>query len=182
MLALSALRVTSLGAQEQTAQRMVRSVCRVADHADSELSPDLYRDIQKAMAAAGEDVEPLHRVIRYYGSWRLAKEAAALAPTTTARRIDARFRSRRVGKVWRYTEQTLESTLRRCIKTYGRAVTVAEFDLWRQREIALAQSRGDLNAHVPSATPYRRRWGSWEQALEHFGITADAATSRFPGS
>ena len=27
------------------------------------------------------------------------------------RRIDARFRSRRVGKVWRYTDETLRDTL-----------------------------------------------------------------------
>lgn len=57
-----------------------------------------------------------------------------------AQRAEARFRFRRVGKVWRYTEATLRETPEACVGHYGRPPVVAEFDWWRQRELALAQA------------------------------------------
>lgn len=55
---------------------------------------------------------------------------------------------------------------------------VAEFDWWRQRELELALAQGDDAKHLPSATPYRRRYETWEQALLHFGYTSDEVAER----
>jgi hypothetical protein len=32
--------------------------------------------------------------------------------------------------------------------------------------------------HIPSATPYRRRWKTWDNALLHFGYSPDAIEER----
>lgn len=106
------------------------------------------------------------------------KEALALSETTTERRIEARFRYRRVGKVWRYNEKMLGETLARCVEHYGRPPLVAEFEWWRDRELELARAEGNDALHLPSPHPYRRRWGSCEAALLHFGYTPDQVAER----
>ncbi|MCA1700425.1 MAG: hypothetical protein LC790_16605 [Actinobacteria bacterium] len=85
--------------------------------------------------------------------------------TTTARRIEARFASRRVGKVWRYSDAVLAQTLTDAVAYWGRPPRVAEFDHWRERELEIRRARGEEAPHLPSPHPYRKRWGSWEGAL-----------------
>ncbi len=114
---------------------------------------------------------------RHFGSWRRAKEALDLSETTTARRIEARFRFRRMGKVWRYSEDVMRETLVRCAEHYGRPPLVAEFEWWRDRELELARAEGNDALHLPSPSQYRRRWGSWEAALLHFGYTPPRSPS-----
>jgi hypothetical protein len=55
---------------------------------------------------------------------------------------------------------------------------VAEFEWWRDRELELARAEGNAALHLPSPSPYRRRWGSWEAALLHFGYTPDQVAER----
>jgi hypothetical protein len=55
---------------------------------------------------------------------------------------------------------------------------VAEFEWWRERELELARAQGDDALHLPSPTPYRKRWETWEGALLHFGYTADEIAER----
>lgn len=55
---------------------------------------------------------------------------------------------------------------------------VAEFEHWRHRELELARAQGDDALHLPSAGPYRRRYGSWEQALLKLGYTSDEVAER----
>ncbi len=62
----------------------------------------------------------------------------------------------------------------------GLPPSVAEFEWWRERELRLAEATGeDLN--LPSSSPYRRRWGTWEEALLAFGFTADEVALRLEG-
>jgi hypothetical protein len=83
-----------------------------------------------------------------------------------------------MGKVWRYTDDTLRETLARCVEHYGRPPLVAEFDWWRQRELELAAAQGNPDLHRPSPTPYRKRWKTWEGALLHFGYTPEQTAER----
>src|SRR5215211_3802844 len=85
-------------------------------------------------------------------------------------RIEERFRKRRLGKVWRYSDRTLKETLIQAVEEIGHVPQVAEFDWWRQRQLELASARGD-ELYLPSATPYRRRWRTWAGALRHFGYS-----------
>lgn len=101
------------------AGRVVHSLRRVADLVGYPPSPDEYRQARDELVAGGENIESFTRVSRHFGSWRRAKEALALSETTTARRIEVRFRFRRGGKVWRYDEQVLGDTLKRCANHYG---------------------------------------------------------------
>jgi len=130
-----------------------------------------YKRIRQELAKQGEELEPVSRITRHFeGSWYLAREALDLSETTTARRIEERFRKRRLGKVWRYSDRTLKETLIRAVEEIGHVPQVAEFDWWRQRQLDLASARGD-QLYLPSATPYRRRWGTWAAALRHFGYS-----------
>jgi hypothetical protein len=73
-------------------------------------------------------VETFARVSKHFGSWPRAKEVVDLATTTTARSIEARFRDRKLGRVWRFTEERLKTALQECYEHYGDVPSVAEFE------------------------------------------------------
>jgi len=163
-------------------ERIIGSLARVAEALGRAPTPDDYKRVRTALADDGVELEPLSRVIRHFGSWRMAKEALQLSDVTTARRIDARFASRRLGKIWRYTEETLRDVMARAVAEIGHPPLVAEFEFWRERQLELARARGEDSLHLPSANPYRRRWGTWEAALLHFGYTPDQVAERLERS
>jgi hypothetical protein len=175
---LAQLRLTDNAQDENETARFLRSLRRVAETLGEAPTANQYRDTVRRLAEEGEALEPASRVIRHFGTWRLAKEALDLSTVTSARSIDARFRSRRLGKIWRYREDTLVDTMRQCVEAIGHVPQVAEFDWWRQQQLDLARARGD-ELHLPSASPYRKRWGTWEAALRHFGYTAGQIDGRF---
>jgi hypothetical protein len=157
----------------------IRSLRRVAEHVGRVPSSDDYRLAQPELTAAGEDIETFSRLYRAFDSnWRRVREALELSESNTVRKIEARFRSRRVGKVWRFTDEMLRETMARCVEHYGRPPMVSEFDWWRDRELELAKARGDDALHLPSPSPYRRRYGSWEGALVAFGYTPEQLAQR----
>lgn len=167
---ISEIRLRRLAGNESDTARMIRSMRRVAEEVGRAPSVEDYRRVQALLRAAGEEIEPLNRLQRHFGgSYRRAVEALELSEVTTARRIQARFDSRRLGKVWKYTEETLRDALARCVEHYGHVPQVAEFEWWRDRELELARAQGNDILHLPSATPYRKRWKTWEGALLHFG-------------
>jgi hypothetical protein len=175
---ISEVRMRRLAGEDSETGRVLRSLCRVRDHLGEAPNSTTYREAWAELRKAGEAVESLPVVIRHFGSWRRAAEALMLSSHTSARKIDARFSRRRLGKVWRYTAKTLEETLRRCVEAIGHVPQVAEFEHWRARELELARARGDDALHLPSATPYRRRYGTWEKALLTFGYTPDEVAER----
>lgn len=171
------IRLTRLAAEEGETAGFLRSLRRVADLAGGELTPDVYRRVRAELVAAGEQVDEFSAVVRYFGSWAQAKEAVGLAELTTARKIDARFRSRLHGRQRMFREEELVATLARCVDDLGRIPLLAEYDEWRLRELALARTRGD-EARIPSPSVFRRRYGSWEQALLACGYSPDAVYLR----
>lgn len=178
-------RITDARARRQAGEhseteRMVLSLRRIAEHVGGAPSPGDYKTAYRVLRDAGEQVEEFNRVFRHFGSWRRAKEALALSDTNSVRRIEARFRFRKMGKVWRSADDTLAETLARCVEHYGRPPLVAEFDWWRQRELDLAAAPGNPRPASAQPDPYRKRWKTWEGAPLHFGYTsrADSRTSR----
>jgi hypothetical protein len=175
------IRLKRLAGEESETGVFIRSLRRVADVAGDELTPDLYKSIRRELVAGGEEVAEFNAVCRHFGSWRTAKEALGLSDVTTPLKIEARFRSRLMGKVHRYREETLRETLEHCARDLGHVPLVIEFELWRQREIELAKARGE-DLFLPSDSPYRRRWGGWEAALRHFGFEPEEIEGRLePG-
>jgi hypothetical protein len=175
------LRLRALAGNGDEVAYYVSSLVRVADVADGELTPDIYRRARRVLLQEGEDVAEFNTIVRFFGSWRQAKEALELAEVNTPRKIEARFRGRLVGKVHRYREQTLREAIARCARDLGHVPLVIEFEHWRQRELELAKARGE-ELWLPSDSPYRRRWGSWEEALLHCGFTPEAIAERLePG-
>lgn len=174
-------RLERLAGENSEAGRMIASLKRVADVLGQAPGIEDYRHVRAELEADGESLEPPSRILSHYRSWHLAKEALGLSETSSARAIDRRFRQRRLGKVWRYTDETLREVLSRCVGEIGHVPQVAEFDHWRQRELELATSRGE-ELHLPSATPYRRRWRTWEKALLNFGYSADEIHGRLERS
>jgi hypothetical protein len=175
------LRLHELAGADDEVAYFVRSLVRVRDVSEGELTPDVYRRARKTLLADGEDVAEFNAVVRFFGSWRQAKEALELAEIDTPRKIEARFRGRLVGKVHRYREETLRLTLERCARDLGHVPLVIEFEHWRRRELELAKARGE-QLFLPSDSPYRRRWGTWEEALIHFGFPPEEIAERLePG-
>jgi catechol 2,3-dioxygenase-like lactoylglutathione lyase family enzyme len=178
---IAAAHLQRLAGEEDQTAHFLHSLQRVQQVAGGELTPGLYRAARAELRANGQEVVELNALIRYFGTWRQAKEALELSEATTPRKIEARFRSRLVGKVHRYREETLRETLERCAADLGHVPLIIEFEHWRQRELELAKAQG-RELFLPSDSPYRRRWGSWEDALLHLGFTPEAIAERLePG-
>jgi len=160
--------------QGSVAARFLCSLQRAAEITGPDPSPADYKEAYRQLQETEDPIEPIGRVIRHYGSWRRAKEALALSATTTAIRIESRFRSRRLGKIWRYTEETLIETLTRCADDLRHAPLVGEFEHWRRCELELAVAEGNDWLHVPNPTAYRKRWGpTWPDVLARVFEPAD---------
>lgn len=178
---ISELRLQRIAGEEGETARFLRSLRRVAEHVGEELSPDKYIAAYRELTAQGEDLAEFNQVRRHFGSWRSAKEALQLAETSTPFKIEARFRARMVGKVGRYREETLRETLEQCVEALGHIPLLIDYELWRQKEIELAKAQG-RDVFIPSDSPYRRRYGSWENALIHFGYPEDEVNARLEPS
>jgi DNA-directed RNA polymerase beta subunit len=160
-------------------ERMLASLQRVRELVGHSPTVEEYRQaIREEIENGGPGLEPLSRVIRHFGTWRMAKEALELNESKTARRIEAMFANRRVGRVHKYTEATLRETLQRCANDLGRVPQTNEFKRWREREIEIARAEGKKGFHLPGAGPYRRRYGTWAKTLERFGFTAEQIAAR----
>jgi Homing endonuclease associated repeat len=173
-------RVTKEAATDSDMARYLRSLQIVAEAVGRTPTSDDYRAAQPKLAAAGEPVESFSRLYRFFGSWPRAREALDLSTTArnTPRRIEARFRERRLGKIWRYDDDDLRDTLARAVEHVGYPPSTTEFDWWREREFELARATGHESPHLPSVTPYRKRWGTWEEALLHFGYSEEDVVRR----
>jgi len=158
--------------------RMARSLRCVAEEVGRVPTVDEYRASERRRRGTDEAVEEANRIIRHFGSWRVAKEALDLSFTSSEAKIDARFAARRLGKVWAYSDKTLRETLERCVVHYGRPPQVAEFMWWRQREFELARAQGNDALHLPGIKPYQRRWKRWEHALRACGYSPEEAATR----
>jgi len=174
--------IQRLDGDESEAALMIRSLARVARELGHTPGIEDYKRVRAELAGAGEELEPTSRILKHFhGSWHMAREALDLTEVEKPRRIQERFAKRRLGKVWRYTEDKMRETLQRAAEEIGHAPQVAEFEWWRERQIELAKARGE-DLHLPSPTPYRRRYGNWEKALRHFGFSEDEIAGRLDGS
>lgn len=169
---ISDIRLTRLASEESETATFIRSMRRVVGVTGPELTPDLYRQVRRELLASGEEVAEFNAVCRHFGSWRLAKEALGLSDAATPEKIEARFRSRLMGRQRTFHHKELEETLRRCVDGLGRVPLLAEYDEWRQRELALQRTRGEAG-RVPSPAVFRRRHGTWESALIACGYSPD---------
>lgn len=173
------LRIQKEAGTDSDMSRYLRSLQLVQAEVGRTPTSDDYREAQPRLAAAGEAVETFSRLYRFFGTWPRAREALDLSQTgNTSRRIEARFRERRLGKIWRYDEDDLRDTLARAVEHFGYPPSTTEFDWWREREFELARATGHEDPHLPSVTPYRKRWGTWEEALLHFGYSEEDVARR----
>jgi hypothetical protein len=170
-------------ATESVMGRCVRSLLRVRDVLGHAPSVGDYREVSKALRDVGEDIETFNQLYKHFGgSWPRAMEALELSETTTPERIMGRFAARRVGKVWRYSPEHLREVLLRAAAHWGRPPSTAEYEWWRERELELRRAAGEPDAHLPSSSPYRRRWGTWENALLAQGFTTEEVALRLEQS
>lgn len=106
---------------------------------------------------------------RRYTSWEGALSACGYSSAEIYVRLEPRpGLSERVLKVDRYSEKTLRVTLERCASELGHVPLSEQFDAWRQALLRRTRARSVV---LPSNSPYRRRFGTWERALLHFGFT-----------
>lgn len=159
-------------AGESQKARCLRSLQAVAERLGGVPGVEDYKRVSRDLISEGEDVETFARLYKHFeNNWARAREVLELADTTTEKRIDAFFRNRRVAKVWRFSEPALREAVTQASERYGRPPSVAEFESWREHQMELAQARGEYGFHLPSSSPFRRRYGTWEKALLHFGYT-----------
>jgi hypothetical protein len=159
--------------------RYVRSLRRVAEAIGETPGVQDYQRVSRELIAQGEDLETFKRLYKFFDcSWPRAREALELSEETTVRGIEARFRNRKLGKIAKYTEDVLRETLVRAVEYYQRPPSVEEFTWWRERQIELARAQGEEYPHIPTDSPYRRCWRTWESALLHFGYTPEEVALR----
>jgi len=175
--AITELRLRDLAGEESEGSQYVAALRLVADHLGRSPSPLDYDEARRVLQAQGHELPPRSRLVKHFRSWRLAKEALDLSEVTTVRRIEARFASRKLGKVWKYTDASLAETMGRCASELGRPPRVAEFVHWREREMQLAKARGE-DAHIPSPNAYRKRWRYWDAGLLALGYSEAAVAER----
>jgi hypothetical protein len=94
-----------------------------------------YKAVSTELPEAGEDVEPFSRLYRFFGrSWPRAREALKLSGQTSERRLEARLKNRRLGKIARYIEDTLRDAITSCVEHYARPPSVTEYSWWREQK------------------------------------------------
>jgi hypothetical protein len=165
--------------EEDTLSRLLRSFQRVCELEGSVPTAARYRLRWRERREAGEELASADQLIEFFGSWNKARQALTLSTERTTRDIENRFRRRRLGAVRQYSEAQLREALFSCVEIVGGPPLVAEFEWWRRRELELAHARGEHFINLPSPAPYRRRWGSWEGALRHFGFTEAEIDDRY---
>lgn len=170
LVRLRDIQLTRLAVDEGQSAAFLRALRRVADLNGGELSPAMYKRTRQSLLRDGEELPYVTQVIRNFGSWARAKEAAGLSTTTTIDVIEARFRARMRGHRPHYREDELKETLHRCATELGRVPLVTEYDDWRKKELALARARGELG-RVSCSEGFRRRWGTWEKTLLACGFS-----------
>jgi hypothetical protein len=116
---------------------------------------------------------------RRFGGWEKALLACGFSPDELYVRLEAPERRPRLAKIARYSDDTLGEVLNRCVRDLGGVPLVHEFSAWRADE--LRRTAGSAIG-LPTDSPYRRRFGSWEGALRHFGFSEAAIRARLaPG-
>lgn len=171
-------RLRRQGAAETELARHVRSLRRVAEAIGRAPTVDDYRLTSERLRGEGEDVQPFSRLYRFFGSWPRAREALKLSGETSASVLEARLRSRRLGKIARYTDDALREAMAQAVEHYKRPPSVAEYSWWRRQQLALARAQGEEEPQLPSDSTYRSRWRTWEAALLHFGYTPEEVARR----
>jgi hypothetical protein len=172
LVRLRDIQLERLAVDEQESAVFLRALRRVAELNGGELSPNIYKRTRESLRRDGEELPYVTQVIRHFGSWARAKEATGLSETTTIEVIEARFRARMRGHKLHYREEELIEVLRACAAELGRPPLVAEYDDWREKELALARVRGELG-RVPGPESFRRRFGTWEKTLVAGGFSPD---------
>lgn len=179
LVELERIRGERITAADTEAGRCLRSLQRVAEHLGEPPNSQTYRKAWRELKDAGDGVVSLRTVIKHYGSWRRARESLEKATGgMAASRIEQQIAVRRLDKIWRYTEQTLRQAMADCVAAIGHVPQVAEFEHWRRGALELRRAAGEDATHIPSPTPYRRRYGTWEAALLRFGYTPDQVAER----
>ena len=172
-LKIKELRLRRLAGTDAEIARFINGLALVQQQVDGEMTVDDYRHWYPKLQKQGHDVPPLSQQTKYFGSWSRAKEALLLSEgDVTAKKIEARFRARRVGKVHRYRDETLRETMLQCAEFLGHPPLVIEFEAWRFRELELAKARGE-DIDIPSSSPYRRRFGHWDKVLGECGLSQE---------
>jgi hypothetical protein len=181
---LQELRLSREAGELTETERMLTSLQRVRELVGQSPTVTDYREaIRQEMRGEIEvGLEPLNRVIHHFGSWRMAREALELSETRTPRRIEAMFRNRRVGRVHRYSDQTLRETVRRAAEDLGHPPQNNEFSRWRHQEIETARAQGEKTFQLPGVGPCRARWGGWDQVLAACGFSKSEIASRLERS
>jgi hypothetical protein len=116
---IATIRAISAVSQESASAPFIRSLRRVAEFIGHEPMVDEYKDACALLREGGEDIKGFSTIVRHFGTWRWAKEAMDLSKLTSIRNVEARFRHRRVNKIWRFSEETLRETLARVVAYYG---------------------------------------------------------------
>jgi hypothetical protein len=171
-------RLRRQGVAETELAMHVRSLRRVAEALGREPTVDDYRLASERLRVEGEDVQPFSGLYRFFGSWPRAREALRLSGETSASVLEARLRSRRLGKIARYTDEALRGAMAQAVEHYKRPPSVAEYSWWRRQQLALARAQGEEEARLPSDSTSRSRWRTWEAALLHFGYTPEEVARR----
>ena len=125
--------------------------------------------------ARGEDARlPSYEAFwRRYGDWDSALIHFGFDRDEVYARLERN--ATEVARVDRYTDETLEETLHRAVRDLGFIPMGWEFEKWRAQVLKRTTARKIV---IPTSSPYRRRFGTWQNALLHCGYPEEEIEAR----
>lgn len=175
---VTAQRLSDDAATEDDMARYLRSLRRVADHLGHVPTTTEYKKTSAELIANGEDLESFTRVYVRFGSWRRVTEALGLVEVNSPRRIEARFKLRRHGRPYRFTEAQLVEAMHTAAAKCDGPPTTTDYMWWRREELERANALGEHHLLLPSLTAFRRVWTTWREALLGSGFTEQEVFDR----
>jgi len=175
---ITAHRLSADAASEDDMARYIRSLRRVVEQLGRFPTTTEYKTVSSELIAGGEDLESFARVYGRFGSWRRAAEALGLADSDSPRRVEARFKFRQRGRPHRFTDAQLADAMALAAAECRGVPTTEDYTWWRHGQLEVANAQGDHNLMLPSLATFRRRWGSWREALVGCGYTKEQVVER----
>jgi hypothetical protein len=149
-------------------ERATTSIRRVAAALGRQPATTDYLEAYRSHRGTDAALVSLTSILRLFGTWPLALEAAGITAGNTA----ARKLLKRNARVARYSDERLVESLQACARDLGWSPSVIEYIAWRDSRIGGGPGRRALGTDIPHWRTIQKRFGSWLAGRTAAGLAA----------